>query len=44
LCFTDDAPEFLRAIAPVLLPIWLTAILVGTLSSAPVAPPMLSSV
>jgi hypothetical protein len=43
LCFTDDAPEFLRAIAPVLLPIWLTAIVVGTLSSAPVGPPTTSS-
>jgi hypothetical protein len=43
LRFTEDAPEFLRAIAPVLLPIWLTAIVVGTLSSAPVTPPILSS-
>ncbi len=39
LCFTNDAPDFFRAIAPVLLPIWLRAILIGSLSPTPAGAP-----
>ena len=42
LCFNDDAPEFFRVIAPILLPIWLRAILIGSLSSTPAGSPALS--
>lgn len=43
LCFTEDAPEFLRALAPVLLPIWLTAMLLGSLPPGPTRRPAASS-
>ena len=43
LCFTDDAPEFLRALAPVLLPIWLTAMLLSSLPPAPTRRPASSA-